>query len=50
MKQPKKPTLEQKKAIRAAGLDWKTWNVIEENKLSLILISKKSGRKKVVVK
>ena len=40
MKQPKKPTLAQKKIIKAAGLDWHTWNVIGEDNISLHLLSK----------
>lgn len=48
LKQPKKPTLEQKKAIKAAGLDPKTWNVGNVDNISMTLISKKSGRKKVI--
>lgn len=50
MKQPKKPTLEQKKIIRAVGLDWHTWNVAGEDNVSITLISKKSGRRKVILK
>lgn len=46
----KKPTLKQKKIISAAGLDWKTWNVAEEDNISLLLISKKSGRKRLILK
>ncbi len=50
MKQPKKPTLAQKKVITEAGLNWKTWNVASEDNISLLLISKKSGRKKLILK
>lgn len=50
MKQPKKPTLAQKKIMASAGLEWKTWNVAEENENQLVLISKKSGRKRVIEK
>lgn len=46
----KKPTLAQKKLIKARGLDWNTWNVVEEDNLSITLISKKSGRRRVVFK
>lgn len=48
MKQPKKPTRTQKEAIMAAGLDPKTWNVGNVDNISMTLISKKSGRKKVI--
>lgn len=50
MKQPKKPTLAQKKVIGAAGLEWKTWNVAEEDKERIVLVSKKTGRKRTVKK
>jgi len=50
MKQPKKPTLAQKKIIKAAGLDWKTWNVADEDNISMTLISKKSGQRRVIFK
>lgn len=50
MKQPKKPNLRQKKVISAAGLDWKTWNVHEEDNIAITLISKKSGRRRVILK
>ena len=46
----KKPTLAQKKLMKAAGLDWTTWNVAEEDNNSITLISKKSGRKRVLLK
>lgn len=45
-----KPTLAQKKLMKANGLDWKTWNVAHEDNLSLTLISKKSGRRRVILK
>lgn len=50
MKQPKKPTLAQKKIIKAAGLEWKTWNVADEDNISMTLISKKSGQRRVIFK
>lgn len=45
-----KPTLEQKKIMSKNGLDWHTWNVAEEDNISLTLISKKSGRRRVILK
>lgn len=45
-----KPTLAQKKIISAAGLDWKTWNVANEDNISLTLISKRSGKRRVILK
>lgn len=50
MKQPKKPTLAQKKIIRAAGLDWGTWNVSNEDNISMTLISKKTGKRRIIFK
>lgn len=50
MKQPKKPTRAQKILIKAEGLDWKTWSVLEEDNISITLISKKSGMRKVLLK
>ena len=46
----KNPTLAQKKLMKAHGLDWNTWNVVKEDNLSITLISKKSGRRKVLFK
>lgn len=48
MKQPKKPTLAQKKVIKAAGLDPKTWSVGNVDNISMTLISKKTGRRRVI--
>lgn len=45
-----KPTLNQKKIMTKAGLDWNTWNVAEENDETIVLISKKSGRKRTIKK
>ena len=50
MKQPKKPTLEQKKIMSKSGLDWKTWNVAYEDETSIHLVSKKSGQNRTVKK
>lgn len=50
MRNPKRPTREQKKKIVAAGLDWMTWLVLEEDSQSMVLISKKSGRRRVLMK
>ena len=45
-----KPTLAQKKVMVAVGLDWKNWNVSDEDNLSITVISKKAGRKRVLLK
>lgn len=50
MQKVKKPTLRQKKAITAAGLDWHTWNVANEDNIGLLLISKRTGRKRLILK
>lgn len=50
MKNPRKPTRAQKRSISDAGLDWRTWLVVEEDNISLTLISKKSGRRRVLLK
>lgn len=50
MKNPRKPTRAQKKIIVGAGLDWHSWLVLAEDNISLGLISKKSGKRKVVLK
>ena len=46
----KKPTLAQKKLMKVNGLDWNTWNVVKEDDSSMTLISKKSGRRRVLHK
>ena len=50
MKQPKKPTREQKKIISAAGFIWQNWLVKEEDNISLALINKQSRRIRVIFK
>lgn len=42
MKQPKKPTYQQKKRIAAAGLEWSEWSVISESEEELIVKAKQS--------
>lgn len=49
-KRPKKPTLEQKKRIAAAGLKWESWLVKEEDNISLTVKSKRSGQIRVIFK
>ena len=50
VKQPKKPTLEQKKIIAEHGFRWKNWSVLNEDNVSITIISKKSGKKWVLLK
>ena len=40
MKQPKKPTLDQKKMIQRAGLDPGNWCVMKENRQYLYLVDR----------
>lgn len=49
-KRVKNPTRAQKIIMAAAGLDWKNWNVLEEDNLSITVISKKAGRRRVLLK
>ena len=46
----KNPTRAQKESIAAAGLDWRNWNVLEEDDNSITVISKRSGRRRVIPK
>lgn len=46
----KRPTLAQKKLIEAAGLKRETWNVISEDEKTLVLMSKKSKKKRIINK
>lgn len=46
----KKPTLAQKKLMKLHGLDWETWNVLKEDADTMVLVSKKSGRKRTIYK
>ena len=50
MKQPKAPTLAQKKLIASAGLKWKNWSVVHENNVSMAIINKRSGCRRVLMK
>ena len=48
-KNTKKPTLEQKKKIAAAGLKWENWLVKDEDNISLALVNKQSGKIRVIL-
>ncbi len=50
MKQPKRPTLAQKKLMKENKLDWHNWMVAHEDNMAITVISKKSGRKRVLFK
>jgi hypothetical protein len=46
MKQPKKPTRNQKEIISNNFLNWKEWNVVDESDFRLIVIHKATGKTK----
>ena len=50
MKQPKKPTLEQKKLMSENKLRWEHWSVLMEDNISITVISKRSGKRRVLLK
>lgn len=50
MKQPKKPTLAQKKMIAAAGYRWENWNVANEDNMAFTIVNKKTGKRRVILK
>ncbi len=49
-KKSKKPTLDQKKLIGRAGFVPDHWQVWDEDNLSLTIISKRSGQRRVIFK
>ena len=49
MKQPKKPTLDQKKMIQRAGLDPGNWCVMKENRQYLYLVDRDMERCETVI-
>lgn len=49
-KRLKNSTRAQKEIMAAAGLDWKNWYVYDEDKISLTVVSKRSGRRRVLLK
>lgn len=50
MKQPKAPTLAQKKLISSAGLNWKNWSVVKEDNNAITVMNKSSRRRRVILK
>lgn len=48
MGQVKKPKLEQKKVMTAAGLRWEAWNVEEDDGETLTLVSKRTKRRRKI--
>ena len=49
-KRLKNPTRKQKEIIVKAGLDWKNWHVYDEDNISLTVVSRRSGRRRVLLK
>ncbi len=50
MKQPKKPTREQKSCLFAHNLNWKDWMILEETGFYFRIIHKKTGAIKSIDK
>lgn len=50
MKQPKKPTRDQKELMTKRGLIANNWMVIADSKTELEVISKRSGRRRTLEK
>ena len=50
MKQPKKPTLIQKRIMRDNGLNWHNWSVIDASDGVLTIYNKISGKKRKIKK
>lgn len=50
MKQPKKLTLEQKKALAKDGENWKEWMLLDEDNISWCFIHKETQKRKVLFK
>lgn len=48
-KMPKKPTRAQKEKIKTAGYKWDNWLVLNEDNISLTLIHKHTGTRKVIL-
>ena len=46
----KSPTRAQKEIMSSARLDWKNWYVLDEDNYSITVISKRSGRRRVIPK
>ena len=50
MKQPKRPTRDNKVLMSKNNLNAENWMVLSENKAELILISKRTGRRRTLTK
>ena len=47
---PERPTLAQKKAISRAGLLPDNWMVLDDGSVSMVILSRKSGQRRVISK
>ena len=47
---PEKPTLAQQKAISRAGLLPDNWMVLDDGSVSMVILSRKSGQRRVISK
>lgn len=50
MKQPKKPTYDQKRVMSRHGLDARAWAVVSDSKEELKIVEKSSGTIKVLAR
>lgn len=50
MKQPKKPTREQKEILSKNKLKPENWMVLEEDKYQTVFISKRGNKRRVIAK
>lgn len=48
-KRPKRPTRKQKEQIVAAGYRPESWLVLDADNISMTIVSKESGRKRVIL-
>lgn len=48
-KMPRRPTRKQKEQIAAAGYRPENWLVLDADKISMTIVSKESGRKRVIL-
>lgn len=47
---PERPTLAQKKTISRAGLLPDNWMVLDDGSVSMVILSRKSGQRRVISK
>lgn len=49
-KRLKKPTRAQKEMLTEARLNWKNWYVHDEDNLSITVVNKTSGKRRIILK